>query len=47
MNQYLVSGITGAAPIWHDLMLSALRGQPDIGATQPDGVVGTQICNMS
>lgn len=47
MNPYLVSGITGAAPIWHKLMVQALKGKPDIWPKQPDGIVGAQICTIS
>lgn len=47
MNPYLVSGVTGAAPIWNKLMTRALFGQPDIWPKQPDGIVGAQICSMS
>ena len=47
MNPYLVSGITGAAPIWHKLMERALKGKPDIWPKQPDGIVGAQICSIS
>ena len=47
MNPYLVSGITGAAPIWHKLMVRALQGEPDIWPKQPDGIVGAQICSTS
>jgi penicillin-binding protein 1C len=47
MNPYLVSGITGAAPIWHKLMVRALQGQPDIWPKQPEGIVGAQICTIS
>lgn len=47
MNPYLVSGITGAAPIWHKLMVRALKNQPDIWPKQPDGIVGAQICSIS
>lgn len=47
MNPYLVSGITGAAPIWHKLMVRALQGQPDIWPKQPDGIVGAQICSIT
>lgn len=47
MNPYLVSGITGAAPIWHKLMVRALQGQPDIWPTMPSGVVGAQICSIT
>jgi membrane carboxypeptidase/penicillin-binding protein len=47
MNPYLVSGITGAAPIWHKLMVKALEGKPDIWPKQPEGIVGAQICTIS
>ena len=47
MNPYLVSGITGAAPIWHKLMVRALKGKSDIWPKQPDGIVGAQICVIS
>lgn len=47
MNPYLVSGITGAAPIWHKLMVRALTGQPDIWPKQPDGIVGAQVCSIT
>jgi 1A family penicillin-binding protein len=47
MNPYLVSGITGAAPIWHKLMVRALSGKPDIWPKQPDGIVGAQICSIT
>ncbi|MEK7119096.1 MAG: penicillin-binding transpeptidase domain-containing protein, partial [Patescibacteria group bacterium] len=47
MNPALVSGITGAAPIWHKLMARALKDSPDIWPKQPEGVVGAQICAVS
>jgi membrane carboxypeptidase/penicillin-binding protein len=47
MNQALVSGITGAAPIWNKLMKKVLEGKPDIWPKQPEGVVGAQICSIS
>lgn len=47
MNQALVSGVTGAAPIWNRLMRKALEGLPDMFPKQPDGVVGAQICSLS
>jgi 1A family penicillin-binding protein len=39
-----VSGVTGAAPIWHDFMELALRGQPARPFTRPDGLVEVEIC---
>lgn len=47
MNSYLVSGVTGAAPIWNKLMQKVLQGQLDIWPKQPDGVVGAQICTTT
>jgi len=47
MNPWLVSGVTGAAPIWHDLMVKVLSGKPDIWPKQPDGIVGARICSVS
>jgi 1A family penicillin-binding protein len=47
MNRYLVSGVTGAAPIWNILMKKALTGKSDIWPKQPEGVVGAQICTTS
>ncbi len=47
MNPYLVSGITGAAPIWNRLMVRVLKGKPDVWPQQPDGIVSAQICALS
>ncbi len=47
MNPALVSGITGAAPIWNKLMRKVLEGKSDIWPKQPDGIVGAQICAVS
>jgi 1A family penicillin-binding protein len=47
MNPWLVSGVTGAAPIWHKLMTKVLEGKPDLWPKQPDGIVGTRVCSLS
>lgn len=47
MNQALVSGVTGAAPIWNKLMRKVLEGKPDVWPKQPDGVVGAQVCSVT
>lgn len=47
MNPSLVSGITGAAPIWNALMSFVLSGQPDIWPKQPENVIGALICTPS
>lgn len=39
MNQYLASGITGAAPMWHKLMVTVLGDSPDVRPTPPDNVI--------
>jgi membrane peptidoglycan carboxypeptidase len=40
MDPYLTSGITGAAPIWHDLMAEALKDTPNEEWQMPAGVIG-------
>ncbi len=47
MNPALVSGITGAAPIWNKLMRKVLEGKADVWPKQPEGIVGAQICALS
>ncbi len=39
-----VSGITGAAPIWHDVMEALLRDLPVATFAPPDGLVRVEIC---
>lgn len=39
-----VSGITGAAPIWHDFMEGALAGREAQGFGVPEGVVEMEVC---
>jgi len=38
MDPVLTSGITGAAPIWHDIMTEFLKDRPDEVPAKPDGV---------
>jgi len=47
MNRSLVSGVTGAAPIWNKLMRKALENKADLWPKQPDGIVGAQICSIT
>lgn len=47
MNPSLVSGVTGAAPIWNKLMQRVLKDKPDIWPKQPEGIVGAQVCALS
>jgi len=46
MNPYLTSGVTGAAPIWNQVMRYVLKNQPDLWPIKPDNVYGKQICNV-
>jgi membrane peptidoglycan carboxypeptidase len=39
MDPLLTSGITGAAPIWHDIMTELLKNKPDEVPSQPLSVV--------
>ncbi len=43
----IVSGITGAAPIWHDIMTHLLDGKANEAQRQPDDVYGKIICSTS
>ncbi len=47
MNPALVSGVSGAAPIWNKLIKKALVGKPIVFPKQPEGVIGAQICALS
>ena len=42
-----VTGITGAAPLWRDVMEVAHRGLPVRGFTRPDGLVEGEVCALS
>lgn len=44
---YQVSGVSGAAPIWHDLMEAALKGRPVREFSRPAGLVEVEICPLS
>jgi 1A family penicillin-binding protein len=39
-----VSGVTGAAPIWHDIMEELLKGRPVHPFRQPEGLVRRTVC---
>lgn len=39
MNPYLTSGITGASPIWHDIMVGLLKNAPDETFPMPESIV--------
>ena len=40
----IVSGITGAAPIWHALMEKVLEGTKPQFPQKPDNVIGKHVC---
>jgi membrane peptidoglycan carboxypeptidase len=42
-----VSGVTGAAPIWHDVMEELLKGRPAQEFKQPAGLVRLAVCTDS
>jgi membrane carboxypeptidase/penicillin-binding protein PbpC len=42
-----VSGITGAGPIWHDFMETALLGRPALAFPRPGGLVQAEVCAIS
>ncbi len=44
---YHVSGITGAGPIWHDVMSWALKDRPPLAFSRPEGLVEVEICALS
>ena len=41
----IVSGITGAAPIWNDIMSQLLKGKPEEPQSRPTTVVQKQVCS--
>lgn len=43
----LVSGITGAAPIWHQIMVNMLKTTSFQSPRKPDNVVGKYVCSDS
>ncbi len=44
MNPNLTSGITGAAPIWNEIMNSLLEGKPEVQYATPSGMVKLKVC---
>jgi membrane peptidoglycan carboxypeptidase len=39
-----VSGVTGAAPIWHDFTSTVLRDTPALSFARADGLVSVEVC---
>ena len=42
-----VTGLTGAAPIWHEVMRGLLQGHPDHPFERPDGLFQVEVCDIS
>jgi len=42
-----VTGLTGAAPIWNEVMRGLLQGHPDQPFVQPDGLTQVEVCDLS
>lgn len=42
-----VSGISGAGPIWHQFMRTALAGRPKLPFERPAGLVRVEVCSLS
>lgn len=43
----IASGITGAAPIWHDIMTSLLKDKNPHPISRPPGVIQKRVCSLS
>lgn len=43
MDPKLTSGITGATPIWHDIMAALLEGEADTAFVRPSGIIETMV----
>jgi membrane peptidoglycan carboxypeptidase len=43
----LVSGTTGAAPIWNKIMTQLLSGKEIKNPVRPAGIVGMKVCNLT
>jgi membrane carboxypeptidase/penicillin-binding protein PbpC len=42
-----VTGLTGAAPIWHEVMRGLLQGHPDHPFARPQGLIQVEVCDLS
>ena len=47
MSPYLESGASGAAPIWHNIMGSLLKGEEDKKFEIPPDVIAVKICKVN
>ena len=44
---YVASGVTGASPIWNDIMRFLLKNTKDKTLVKPEGVTNYQVCNLT
>jgi membrane carboxypeptidase/penicillin-binding protein len=44
---YVASGITGASPIWNEIITYALKDVEEEWPIKPEGVVGAQVCALT
>lgn len=47
MNPRLASGITGAAPIWNEIMTEILKNKPDEEFPKPEGMKEVEVCEAN
>lgn len=47
MNPYLVSGVTGAAPIWHDIMSFVLKDKKSVWPAVPKDIMSKEVCTLT
>ena len=45
--QGVVSGVTGAAPLWHTIMADLLKTRTAVAPKQPSSVIGKIVCSTS
>ncbi len=42
-----ITGLTGAAPIWHGFLRAVLQGKPDEPFVRPEGMTAREVCALS
>lgn len=45
LKPLFVSGVTGAAPIWNNIMQYLVKDREDVAQAKPDNVIGTNVCS--
>ena len=43
----VASGVTGASPIWNEIITNILKEEKQVWQLKPDGIYGTQVCAIS